>query len=113
MAQKRAVYTAACTLPSPSQTASILGLMCSTHYFFFFLGAMCKERERKERASLWMSEGVGPSLLRVPAAEVLYEGNNLEDLVSVPSSCCFRGSGAEGGGGGLLSQTTGLEWAGE
>lgn len=25
----------------------------------------------------------------VPAAEVLYEENNLEGLVGVPSSCCF------------------------
>lgn len=33
--------------------------------------------------SLWVNS--------VPAAEVLYEGNNLEGLVRVPSSCCFLG----------------------
>lgn len=38
--------------------------------------------------SLWINS--------VPAAEVLYEGNNLEGLVRVPSSCCFLGSSFQG-----------------
>lgn len=41
----------------------------------------------------------------VPAAEVLYEENNLEGLVGVPSSCCFFLC--------LFSQDTGLERGGE
>lgn len=41
----------------------------------------------------------------VPAAEVLYEGNNLESLVRVPSSCCFLGSFFHGpqAGSGLVN----------